>query len=391
LTRTILFFLSLLLPFSADALELKFLAEQTLSSSLKFKKTKVGGLSGLYYEASTGALYAISDDRGMVNEPRIYEMKLDLSDHGITVKPEKVISLSANETAFAHKSSKSKSSIFSKVLDLEGISLTPWGDFLLVNEGDANKRPRVSPQVLDVKKDGTIFRSFDVPADFLPEPSGRQTKGAQNNMAFEGLAASLDGKHWVVATEAPLVQDGGKGISGVRFLVYEMSEAWMIKPVQQWLYPLDNQGSEKKSLMDFQRGISEVHFLDEKRLLVMERAVVVNSGGIQFEVNIYEVDLGDLLTKKKTTSEGLDSEPLEKLSKKLVLSLSSLEKKLGHIENFEGMTLGPPLSDGRKTLILVSDNNFMRNLRTQFLLFEVKESGHEQVNQTNSLETAHGR
>jgi hypothetical protein len=39
------------------------------------------------------------------------------------------------------------------------------------------------------------------------------------------------------------------------------------------------------------------------------------------------------------------------------------------LDNVEGMTLGPELPDGRRSLILVSDNNFAPSQFTQFLLF----------------------
>ena len=39
------------------------------------------------------------------------------------------------------------------------------------------------------------------------------------------------------------------------------------------------------------------------------------------------------------------------------------------LDNVEGMTLGPTLPDGRRALVLVSDNNFAANQFTQFLLF----------------------
>ena len=38
------------------------------------------------------------------------------------------------------------------------------------------------------------------------------------------------------------------------------------------------------------------------------------------------------------------------------------------IDNIEGMTFGPSLPDGRKTLIVVSDNNFSPGQFTQFIL-----------------------
>ena len=41
------------------------------------------------------------------------------------------------------------------------------------------------------------------------------------------------------------------------------------------------------------------------------------------------------------------------------------------LDNVEGITLGPKLPDGRKSLLLVSDNNFAASQFTQFLLFAI--------------------
>ena len=41
------------------------------------------------------------------------------------------------------------------------------------------------------------------------------------------------------------------------------------------------------------------------------------------------------------------------------------------LDNVEGMTFGPKLPDGRRALLLVSDNNFSAAGFTQFLLFAV--------------------
>ena len=38
------------------------------------------------------------------------------------------------------------------------------------------------------------------------------------------------------------------------------------------------------------------------------------------------------------------------------------------IDNIEGMTFGPPLADGRQTLVIVSDNNFSPGQFTQFIV-----------------------
>ena len=52
--------------------------------------------------------------------------------------------------------------------------------------------------------------------------------------------------------------------------------------------------------------------------------------------------------------------------KTLLLDLRTLGIPL---DNVEGMTIGPNLPDGRRSLVLVSDNNFAASQFTQFLLF----------------------
>ena len=52
--------------------------------------------------------------------------------------------------------------------------------------------------------------------------------------------------------------------------------------------------------------------------------------------------------------------------KRLLLDLGELGIPL---DNVEGLTFGPPLRDGRRSLVLVSDNNFAATQFTQFLLF----------------------
>lgn len=331
-------------------LEIEFFQRITLAHKLKFKKSVIGGLSGLFYDPAMDRIFAVSDDRGNISEPRFYQFKWDSANGRIT--PEKVIFLTVNKTELSHKSSKSSTKSFAAVLDMEGISKTPWGDFLFVNEGDMNHKPRVNPQLIDVKPDGTIVKEFEIPEKFLPEPSGQQKMGVRNNLSFEGLAANPNGKEWVIATEAPLMQEPQKF---VRFVQYTMPEAWVLKPGKEWKYPWDGELKEPRALIQMANGIAEIIYLDDHRLLVLERGVLVTGNGMEFRIQIFEVDL----------TKG------EELKKTLVLDLKA-DKNTGPIENYEGMTLGPTLSDGKRSLILVSDDNFMRNLSTKFLIFKIK-------------------
>ena len=54
--------------------------------------------------------------------------------------------------------------------------------------------------------------------------------------------------------------------------------------------------------------------------------------------------------------------------KKLILNMDDLGI---YVDNVEGMTFGPNLPNGHKSMIMVVDNNFSLLEKTQFFLFEV--------------------
>jgi hypothetical protein len=69
---------------------------------------------------------------------------------------------------------------------------------------------------------------------------------------------------------------------------------------------------------------------------------------------------------------GLDSlldADVERVTKTEVLDLNTLGLTL---DNLEGMTFGPRLADGRRSLVIVSDNNFTPGQVSQFLLVALR-------------------
>ena len=60
---------------------------------------------------------------------------------------------------------------------------------------------------------------------------------------------------------------------------------------------------------------------------------------------------------------------LKTATKKLLLNMDNLGI---YIDNIEGVTFGPILPDGKRSLLFVSDNNFDFLQKTQFLLFEIE-------------------
>jgi hypothetical protein len=99
-------------------------------------------------------------------------------------------------------------------------------------------------------------------------------------------------------------------------------------------------------------------------LLVVERSY--STGTQACTIKLFLCDF-----KKATNVKNLDSlqnQNLELASKKLVLNMDDLGI---FIDNIEGITFGPKLANGNKSLILISDNNFSERQKTQVIIFEV--------------------
>jgi hypothetical protein len=97
----------------------------------------------------------------------------------------------------------------------------------------------------------------------------------------------------------------------------------------------------------------------------MERAFVSGKGSNL--IRIYSADLSHADDISAIAS--LDPAPTVKpISKKLLLNMEDLGR---YIDNVEGLTFGPVLSNGHQSLIFVADNNFDTKEKTQFFLFEV--------------------
>ena len=65
----------------------------------------------------------------------------------------------------------------------------------------------------------------------------------------------------------------------------------------------------------------------------------------------------------------------DELEKELVLDLDDVKYELSpgfrSLENVEGMAFGPTLPNGKKSLVIVSDNNFRSSQRNSVIVFEV--------------------
>ena len=130
--------------------------------------------------------------------------------------------------------------------------------------------------------------------------------------------------------------------------------------VSEQLYLLDRGNSETIS-----SGLSEMLALPKEGFFLgLERSINLTGYGVK----IYQVAASDATDISPLPNIKGEIGQIRPLRKKLLLDLDRLGIEL---DNLEGMTLGPRLSDGSQTLVMVSDDNFNKDQITQFLLFKL--------------------
>jgi 3-phytase len=115
-------------------------------------------------------------------------------------------------------------------------------------------------------------------------------------------------------------------------------------------------------------GLVEVLSLNNQYLLSMERSFSVGAPDTGNTIKLYLVKVAGADNISGLDSVAAKLAKIRPVKKTLLLDLDELGIPL---DNVEGMAFGPDLPDGRRSLLLVSDNNFSPAQFTQFLLFAV--------------------
>ena len=322
--------------------DLQFRGQAIVPTGTTFAGTTVGGLSSITYDARRNVYYAISDDQGQFQPARFYTLGLDVSDGRLAdgdVRFTGVTTLLAPDGQPYPPLS----------LDPEGLVLTRDRHLIYTSEG--LPASGIDPFVRRSALDGTFLGSFELPQAF--RVTADQSSGVRPNLGFESAGVTPDGRFLFTATENALFQDGPpatrSGGSLARILRYRLRSGRLDR---QFAYLTDPVAQAPVPETAFSvNGVVELLPLDDDTLIAMERSFSVGAPGTGNTIRLYRVDLrGGNRPARKT----------------LLLDLDDLGIPL---DNVEGLTSGPRLRHGRRSLVLVSDNNFAATQFTQFLLF----------------------
>ena len=328
-----------------------FLGEVNFPTGLKFKNTEVGGLSGITYNGDQQIYYAISDDRSSKAAARFYTLEIDLDRDKISEETVTFIDVTTllNETGQPFPPLS---------IDSEGITFTQKSLFIS-SEGD--RKRQIQPFIREFSLVGKQLQSLPIPEKFLIQPNS----GVRNNLALENLTVTPSKKYLFTATENALIQDGTEANistgSPCRILQYDLIKG---EAKKEFLYITEPITSTSNNFGDFKtNGLVEIIALDDTHLLSLERSFSLDTGNV---IKLFQVDLSNADNIQKINSLNNQFTHISPVKKELLSDLSNLELIL---DNIEGMTFGPKLADGQRSLILVSDNNFNPLQSTQVLIF----------------------
>ncbi|ALF55880.1 hypothetical protein ACX27_28420 [Nostoc piscinale CENA21] len=350
----------LMINHSSNTVEIRsidFIGEATLPKSLSFQKTEIGGLSGITYDAKNDLYYVISDDRGQKAPTRFYTFKINLSkgllENGDVVPVGVTMLLNQNGQNFPPRTT-----------DTEGIALTDKDTVFISSEGDREKL--INPFIKEFSlASGKSITTLKIPIKFLPDKKAKM--GIRNNLAFESLTITPNNQYLFTATENALIQDGSIAKPNVatpcRILQYNL---FTKQPESEFLYQTEPVAPLLDITGKFASGLPDLLALDNQgHFLSLERSFT----GLGFAIFLFQVSLADADDIRNIDSLLRTSKNIRPVTKQLLLDLRTLDVAL---DNLEGLTLGPWLPNGQRSLILVSDNNFNSLQRTQFLAFQLK-------------------
>jgi hypothetical protein len=229
---------------------------------------------------------------------------------------------------------------------------------------------------------GDFVRILSVRDRFVPNPTGPQVTGVRANVGFESLTIVPDGKRLYTAVESSLVQDGElttfERRAPARILEYDR-DGDSYKPGREFVYMVEPVYRPSFEPGRSDNGLVELLALGGEEFLALERSFVDEAGGTGRNMNrirLFRISLAGA-TDVSSIESLKDMTGVAPVTKTMVLDLSDVKglspDLAPSLDNFEGLAFGPRLSDGRATLIVVSDDNFNRTQRTWFLQFAIGE------------------
>jgi hypothetical protein len=353
---------------NADPTAIHFLGEYIIPYNMEYNGTTVGGLSGIDYSAKEKKYYLISDDRSDNNPARFYTATVSFSQKGIDSLHFTGMHYMMQPNGLVYPNSAQDPY---HTPDPEAIRYNPLSRHLVwSSEGERIVKGKdtvlENPTVISISKAGRYVDSFMLPANLYMHAT---ENGPRQNGVFEGLSFADNYATLFVNVEEPLYEDGPRADvtdndTYIRLLKFDVATK---KNTAQYAYKLSPVAYPPTPITAFKiNGIPDIMSIGQNKLLVIERSF--STGRLGCNIKIFIANLDGATDITNITLKG--NKMFTPVIKKLLLNMDDLGI---YIDNIEGVTFGPVLPNGHKTLLFIADNNFKSVQKSQLLLFEVIE------------------
>lgn len=343
---------------------LQLLGSTALPYAQQFDGVAFGGISAIERDPLSGRWYLLSDDKSAQGPARFYIAEIALGADG--PGPVHIVQTVALQTElgqpYPRRLPAAQAGPAAETADAESLRRDPRsGDLWWASEGDAAAAAGPAIRRMDIA--GHALGQWRLPPAFAFDPLGRS--GPRPNLSIEGMSFDPAGRGLWFAMEGPLYQDGAESGATLGALVRLSLIDRAGQLLRQHAYRVDRLPSHDARLAA-DNGISEILAVDENHLLVLERTGLQQANEhYTFRTRLYCANLEHAPDTAQTPA--FDDHAVAAAPKSLLFDLAR-SRRLAR-SNFEGMAWGPPLPDGRATLLLVSDNNFDPDHASDFALF----------------------
>lgn len=357
---------------SAGISGVRLIGEQRLPNALDFQGTTVGGLSSIDYDRRTGEYVFICDDRSANQPARFYTARIGGVGDGGGLSPIELTGtkplLRKDGTTYPPLPDNDPTRPQAdQTIDPEELRVDPWtGDYLWSQEGERADGTLIDPSIRVAGRDGSFHRDLALADNSRMHPES----GPRQNLGPEAITYAGLGGLVTSALEAPLLQDGPEATTEHGALSRISVQARVGGPFAQYAYPQEPVFAEPVPDTAFATtgvtAILPVDAVNPTRYLMLERSFVTGVGN---KVRIFEIDTAGATNVLHTDS--LDrAKNVRPVAKKLIADLDDFG--LSTVDNIEGMTWGPALPNGERSLLLVSDDNFAASQVTQVVALGIR-------------------
>jgi hypothetical protein len=346
---------------------LKLIGEYDVPHNLLFDGTTVGGLSGIDYDSKNNVYYLICDDRSTIHNARYYTARIFFTEKKIdsVVFVNVTTLLQSDGNPYPNSKQDRARTPDPESMRYDGVRK----QMIWTSEGERIVRGKDTvlsdPSITIMSADGKYIDTFSLPGNLRMQAV---EKGPRQNGVLEGMSFADGFATIYVSLEEPLYEDGPRAdiIENDAWIrIYKFDRATK-KNTAQYAYKLDPIAYPSTPADAFKvNGIPDILSTENEQFIVLERSF--STGRLPCTIKIFLADLKEA-TDIKDNPSLIKAPAARPVTKKLLLNMDSLGL---YIDNIEGVTFGPTLPNGHRTLLLVADNNFAVYEKTQIFLFEV--------------------